>query len=246
MSPSAILADTTADFQKVQPESTGARTLLLAPPSLSSHPEALDAVFEAHDRSSTDIQMLDRLSLGLVTLPGSTYDVMIILTDPDGTRRESTRLMDRDLLSKTVQAIKAGGRLCSQDGSFGKDPGGEERREAVLAGLIWDDAECMTKPDPTATQPVPLRFSKKTSASNRLSTLPSSGKRKSEVEPTKPAGVGFVDFGDDLDAPMADGEDGDDDDDDIIDENTLLDGDDLATPVFQRESWSSQSIQYMY
>lgn len=73
---------------------------------------------------------------------------------------------------------------------------------------------------------------------NNLTSTLTNGKRKIDVvEPPKPAGVGFVDFSDDLDEIVT-GEDNyedGDDDDDLIDEDTLLDEDDLARPINQRE-----------
>jgi len=51
--------------------SFNARTLLLGPPSIASHEENLRNVLASHDRAVTDLQMLDRLSAGLVTLPNS-------------------------------------------------------------------------------------------------------------------------------------------------------------------------------
>lgn len=71
---------------------------------------------------------------------------------------------------------------------------------------------------------------------NNLTSTLTNGKRKIDVvEPPKPAGVGFVDFSDDLDEIVT-GEDNyedGDDDDDLIDEDTLLDEDDLARPINQ-------------
>jgi len=98
------------------------RTLLLAPPSIASHEEKLRNVLSTHDRAFTDLQMLDRLAAGLVTLPASTYDLVLVLTDADGTRHQSTQLLSRNVFSKMVQALKAGGKLQAQDGTFGQDP----------------------------------------------------------------------------------------------------------------------------
>ena len=124
---------------------TGARTLLLAPPSIAAHPELLNRVVEAHDRSHTDIQMLDRLALGLVSLPASTYDVILLLTDADGSRRESQNLVDRAIMTKLYEALKGNGRLRSQDGVLGRVDG-VEKTEGILAGLMVDE-EGFRKPD---------------------------------------------------------------------------------------------------
>jgi hypothetical protein len=58
--------------------------------------------------------------------------------------------------------------------------------------------------------------------------------KRNQPEPVKPAGVGFVDFSDDLDDPIITGED-----DDLIDEDDLITEEDMARPVIQRESHHS-------
>ena len=129
--------DTSDDFvlpSKAAPPAPLKRTLLLSPPSLSSHQEKLTSVLEMHDRSSTDMQMLDRISLGLVSLPEATYDIVMILSDADDSRRESQSLISRDVLALLVKALKNGGILHSQDGQFGASESAE-KTEAILAGL---------------------------------------------------------------------------------------------------------------
>jgi anamorsin len=212
------------------------RILLVAPPSLSSHEEKLNNVFEAHDRAATDIQMLDRLSLGLVSLPEATYDVILLLSDADGSRRESQNLLNREILALLVRALKASGKLKSQDHQFGRSEG-QERTEAILAGLRYETGEGFVKPDYGAQASVPLTFAKKKAVAqaagglngNRPETLPLpvGWKRKSrDVSSAKPAGVGFVDFSDDLGQPELE-----DSDDEIIDEDSLLTEEDLRRPV---------------
>ncbi|KAK7545481.1 cytokine-induced anti-apoptosis inhibitor 1, Fe-S biogenesis-domain-containing protein [Phyllosticta citricarpa] len=239
MAPSVSI-DTSSDFDFASvathptKSATGTRTLLVAPPSIAAHPEALNRVFDTYDRNVTDFQMLDRLALGLVTLPQSTYDIVLVLSDADGSRNESQNLLSRDVFPKLVESLKPGGRLRSQDGQFGLD--GPEKTEAILAGLVNQDGDGMVKPDYSAEQAVPLRLKRKTNApssaaSNGAVPLALNGKRKSEsVEPPKPAGVGFVDFSDDFGAPVVTGED-DDDDDDLIDEDELLTEQDKMRPV---------------
>ncbi|KAA6410330.1 MAG: Fe-S cluster assembly dre2 [Lasallia pustulata] len=240
MAPSVTL-DTASDFNPspaMTSESTALpRTLLLSPPSLSSHPEKLDNVLEAHDRNTTDIQMLDRLSLSLVSLPDSTYDAVIVLSDVDATRSESQSLIHRDVLAKIVKALKPGGRLRSQDRAFARTEG-VERTESILAGLMVHGSDGMVKPNYEATQTVPLKFGRKKSEGAAAAvtsavgtgavTLNLNGKRENgPPADTQPNGVGFVDFSDDFDAPM------EEDDDELIDENTLLDEDDLSRPIMQ-------------
>lgn len=239
----AVTLDTTPDFnphsEMTQKSGSVPRTLLLSPPSLASHPEKLNNVLEAHDRIATDIQMLDRLSLSLVSLPDSTYDAIIILSDVDTTRSESQSLINRDVLAVIVRALKPGGRLRSQDGAFARTEG-MERTEAILAGLMVQGSDGMIKPNNEATQSVPLRFGRNKSegaataltsaAGTGAVTLNLNGKRKNGPPvDAQPSGVGFVDFSDDFDAPL-------EDDDELIDEDTLLDEDDLSRPIVQRKS----------
>lgn len=202
------------------------RTLLLAPPSIASHPSALTAISEAYDRSSTDIQMLDRLALGLVSLPSSTYDLVLLLTDADGSRTESQRTFSREVVAKVLQALKPRGKLRSQDGSYPVN--GSEKTEAILAGLVSAaGADGVEKPADTGSQSVPLRFGKK-SDSNNAGREAINGKRKSIDQPASaaPAGVGFIDDLDDLE---------DDDDEELIDENDILTEEDKQRPVMPRE-----------
>ncbi|KIX04578.1 uncharacterized protein Z518_05448 [Rhinocladiella mackenziei CBS 650.93] len=224
MSPS-VLMDTSDDFVMPTPKAPqfSKRTLLLSPPSLSSHPEKLTNVLEMHNRAATEMQMLDRLSVGLVSLPQSTYDLIMILSDADGTRRESQNLLNRDMLALLVKALKSGGHLRSQDGQFGCVDGAE-RNEAILAGLSFEPGAGFVKPDYGTQESVPLKFGRKKAApaAGGLKTscdsapLPLNGKRKS-VDAV-PAGVGF-------DEGMNDS------DDELIDEDTLLDEEDLKRPI---------------
>ncbi|KAF6229570.1 hypothetical protein HO173_011425 [Letharia columbiana] len=235
----AVTIDNTSDFALVQTKTTGRssppRSLLLSPPSLSSHPEKLNNVLAAHDRNATDIQMLDRLSLSLVSLPEATYDIILVLSGADDTRTESNKLLNRDVLSRIVRSLKPGGRLKSQDGKFATDDT-EERREAIFAGLLVE-GDGMVKPDHTATQSVPLRLGKNKSNGGTATTsaagtgavsLNLNGKRRNGPPASmQPAGVGYVNFSDDFGAPEVD------DEDDLIDEDTLLDEEDLKRPVVQ-------------
>lgn len=212
------------------------RTLLLAPPSLSSHEERLNGVLEAHDRTATDIQMLDRLSLGLVSLPEATYDLILLLTDADGSRRESQNLMSRSIVALLVRALKASGKLRSQDGRFGAVEG-LERTEAILAGLNYEVGQGFIKPDYGSQSSVPLSLAKKKGVGQAAGglnghmtesiSLPLDGKRKSQsISSAAPAGLGFVDSSNDYGQAEVD-----DSGDEIIDEDTLLTEDDLKRPV---------------
>lgn len=244
----ALTLDNSSDFNlsattNNSSKETMPRTLLLSPPSLSSHPERLEEIRAAHDRDATDIQMLDRLSMNLVSLPDETYDLILILTDADNTRRESQSLLASKVLTKLVKSLKAGGRLRSQDNSFAATQNSFERHEAILAGLMVQDGQ-MVKPDYASTTSVPLRLGKKGSSATTSAagtgavSLNLTGKRKNgPPDSTLPAGVGFVDFSDDFDAPVEE-----DDNDDLIDEDTLLSDEDLARPVVQRKPPNNTSL----
>jgi len=234
-----VAIDTVSDF--AMPKSPAQRTLLLSPPSLSSHPEKLNTVLESHDRNATDLQMLDRLSVGLVSLPESTYDLILILTDADGTRTESRSLLSRQVLALLVKALRPFGRLRSQDRQYGTSIG-PERNEAILAGLSYNQEEDgFSKPDYGTQGSIPLKLGKKKGVaqaagsgngvnSDSVSLLLSSKRKSEEITNSTLVGVGFVDLSDDLGQPDVDS------DDELIDEDTLLDEQDLKKPIRIRTS----------
>lgn len=254
MSPSFVTIDNTpdidfaADFNPaptketkngITPSTTTTqnRTLLLAPPSIAAQGTSALPTFA---RDTTDLQMLDRLHAGLVTLPAATYDLVLLLTGEDGARHaEASGLLSRDIFASLVGSMKPGASLRTQDGRF--DP--SESREAVLAGLVQKDGGYEKVEEEEVV--VPLRFgNKKTAPANGSNgngdvhssvgpavdniTIDVAGKPKTldMVPPAvKPvAGVGF-DFGDDLD-----------DDDELIDEDELMTEEDLNRPVQMRMS----------
>lgn len=265
MAPGVVIDNTpdfdTMDFEAPAPavqkpaNPISQRTLLLAPPSVASHPDALTKVTEVYDRSATDMQMLDRLALGLVALPAATYDVVLILSDVDQTRQESSRILDRNVMERIVQSMKPGGRLKSQDGSFGSAQSAEQT-EAILAGLVSGEGEGMVKPAEAAAQTVKLSFGKKKAnaaavPANNVEAANTS-KRKSQdisteaasgsngVVKATPAGVGFIDSNDDLDMEYEDEEDEFPSDEqlqnaDRIDPDTLLTEEDRQKPTNIRE-----------
>ncbi|KAF3345349.1 Endo-beta-1,4-glucanase D [Verticillium dahliae VDG2] len=161
MAPSFVTIDNTSDFDFTSPTTTATqpfqngassrRSLLLAPPSVASHPSALAAVLASHPRATTDLQMLDRLSAGLITLPEATYDLILILSDADGSRAESTPLLlnNRALFGQVAEALRPGGQLRAQEGGSAGALTEVQAltKEAVLSGLVADASGALAKPD---------------------------------------------------------------------------------------------------
>lgn len=263
MAPSFTI-DTTSDFE--MPSSTSTqhqqqqqqRTLLLAPPSLSAHPEALTNILAAHDRSATDIQMLDRLALGLVSLPTETYDVVMLLTDVDGARSHT---IDRGVVEKVVPSLKADGRLGAQSGALQ----GSEITEGVLAGLVADGNGALLKPKQAAEQTVKLSFGRKNKKAdaaavpaNAVEAINTAKRKSVDIStsgPVKatPAGVGFVELGDEF------GMDYDEDEDEFeipsneelaraerIDPDSLLTEEDRMKPLNIRTFFSLHSLLILF
>ncbi|KAM0420855.1 hypothetical protein ACHAPT_011385 [Fusarium lateritium] len=224
MAPATLMIDPSDDFVMPVPKSVSPpkRTLLLAPPTLASHSSALSSVLADYDRSVTDLQMLDRLSVGLVKLPSATYDLVLILADASSMLGESLALMNRTVLGPVAEALKPNGRLQSQDGNSLEES--TLSKEAVLAGLVASRGG-FEKPDYGDNEgAVTLKFGlkKKKNQPTPLAdgSVPLNLKRKPvEVKPVVPVGVGFIDLSDDLD------------DDDLIDEDTLMTEDDLLRPI---------------
>ncbi|QKX59421.1 uncharacterized protein TRUGW13939_06555 [Talaromyces rugulosus] len=162
-----VTIDTSADFDFASPaQPSQTRSLLLAPPSIAAHEETLRAVFTTFDRSTTDLQMLDRLSAGFVSLPASTYDLVLVLTNADGSyRSEALQLLSRDVFTALLPSMKAGAKLQLQSGLLDEN----DAREAILAGLVLKDG-AFEKPAYEGGS-VPLRFGKK---KNKAAT-PSNG-----------------------------------------------------------------------
>lgn len=244
MAPSFVTIDTTADFDFTslptppkQPTPSTTRTLLLAPPSLASHEPQLRAILSLHDRSLTDLHMLDRLSANLVPLPPSTYSLILLLTDAAGSRADSAPLLTRDVYAKLVQALKPAGKLQAQDDVFAR-PETAEYTEAILAGLV-PAADGMVKPDDSASEAVPLRFGrkKKAAAESAAASAPATPSKSVDGTATgavgAPSGVGFVDFSDDFGEPIVTGEE-EEDEDELIDEDTLFTDADLQRMVVVR------------
>ena len=244
MSPSVLAVDFSDDFNPAATSNgndpSPQRTLLLAAPSVASHEDKIKTLFADHNRKTTDLQMLDRLAGGLITLPTATYDLVLVLT---GTKGEASEFLGRDVFGKLVSCMKPGAKLQSDDGNLVAGQTSPEAHEAVLAGLVGG-ADGFTKMEEEEVL-VPLRFGlKKKNSGAANGASPINGNRDapkpvvSQQAPAAPAGVGFVvDFSDDLDIDLDD-----EDDDDIIDEDELLGDDDLYRPIPQRMSSHMASL----
>ncbi|CAI7607988.1 unnamed protein product [Penicillium glandicola] len=212
MAPSFITIDSNdmdVDFSPAKPVQAK-RTLLLAPPSIATHEDKLRGLFSTFDRSTTDLQMLDRLSAGHVSLPATTYDLVLILTDTDGTRRsEALQLLTRDVYATLVPAMKAGAKLQTQDSALNAS----DAMEAILAGLVQSD-NGFEKPNFDPSAAVPLKFG-----------LKKRNKPKTTAAPVIPMGFAAP-MG--IDAPVTNH---DRDEDELINEDTLLSEEDLTRPI---------------
>jgi len=223
------MIDETPDFDPTPTKhaSSAPKTLFLAPPSLSSHPSALDTALEGHNRTHTDIQMLDRLSAGLVTLPTATYDVILLLTDVE---QSNSPLLTRSIAAKVFDALKPGGIIKSQDGTFGT-VNGPDKTEAILAGLTKNEnGDGMVKPTAEdGTGVVMLKLGTKRTVNGKIAggAVPLRGAVQPTTSNAPAATVGFVDFGDDLDEIVT-GED-----DELIDEDDLLTEEDKIQGIVQ-------------
>lgn len=262
----AVVIDNTPDFSMddfnpppAKNASTSTpRTLLLAPPSVASHPESLSKVAEAYDRNATDIQMLDRLALGLVSLPEATYDVVLVLSDvSQGQQTPERTALKRDVMERIAQSLKPGGRLKSQSGE-GLEAA--EQTEAILAGLVQGgEDEGMVKPAAAASQTVKLSFGRKKKTADAAAVpannieAANTAKRKSAdistslngngaapapAVKTTPIGVGFIENTDDLDLEEDDFDFPTDEqlqNAERIDPDTLLTEEDRLKPLNIRE-----------
>ena len=242
MAPAIVTLDTTPDFdfspafttttpksaQQNGTKPTGQRTLLLATPSLASNETGLRVAMAGYDRSTSDLHMLDRLAAGFVNLPHDTYDLVLLLTGGESV----DALLDRALLTRVHDALKAGGKVETQGGV---EIGSGVDKEFVLAGLVRSGSG-FSKPDYGAETVVPLKLRKKKLQVASGEVVPQQLKvevKKEEEVKKVPNGVGFVTL-DDLD--------GDDGDDDLIDEDTLLTPQDLKRPLNIRMFLSKTTI----
>ncbi|KAI0420399.1 cytokine-induced anti-apoptosis inhibitor 1, Fe-S biogenesis-domain-containing protein [Xylaria grammica] len=191
---------------------TAQRTLLLAPPSIASHEETLRNVYATFNRATSDLTMLDRLSSGLVALPPSTYDLVVVLTDAAGARRdEATQILTRRVYDAVAGSMKPGAILRPQEG-----PSLPEA-EAILAGLVLRADGTFEKAVEEAPVLLRLGGKKKNGATNGHS---SNGNGSVPIAKKQPVVSLLLD--DDLDGF---------EDDDLIDEDTLLTEEDINRTI---------------
>lgn len=130
------------------------RTLLLAPASVAGQEAALRDIYNTFDRSTSDLQMLDRLAAGAVKLPEATYDLVVVLTDPNGARRsEAYQWLTRQLYDSLATSMKDGAILEAQDGPL-------PATEPTLAGLVKRKDGRFEKAEESAVQ-IRIGFGKK-------------------------------------------------------------------------------------
>jgi anamorsin len=120
------------------------RTLLLASPSVATREDTIKHLFATHGRSSTDLQMLDRMNDGLITLPVDVYGLVVVVKD----QPDTLRLLTRHVFATLVPAMKVGCKLQTHDGMPLDE---SETREAVLSGLVRAEDGSFTR---VATQDV--------------------------------------------------------------------------------------------
>ncbi|CAK7245080.1 MAG: electron carrier [Sporothrix thermara] len=215
-----IISNDTAHSAPSSKPST--RTLILAPPSIAAHEEKLRAIFApgAYDRAACDLQMLDRLAAGFVPLAASTYDVVLVLTDADGSQRDEALglLSSRQVFGALVPAMKNGARLQFQDGARLDGAGA---REAILAGLVDKDGVFEKAEEEMVV--VPLRLKKKKAAPAAAAAPKPAAAVAPAATPAKRSAV-VLDLGE-----YSDGEE-------LVDEDSLLTAEERSRPPQQPPS----------
>lgn len=220
------------------------RTLLLSPPSLSSQPGKLNEAILSYDRNATDLQMLDRLALGLASLPDSMYSNIVILAGGDETFSESLKLINRQTFTQIIKSLRRGGYVYSQDAGCGLAGGAFDHNEAILAGLIHVDNGKYMKPDTEVMQAVPLRVGRKHNPLAGASSLGESAARhqfpprvfehRSLGGDDTVSAVGSRKFQEDIVSAAA-MDNNEVSDDELINEDNLLDDSELSAPIIQRK-----------
>nr|A1CQP0.2 RecName: Full=Fe-S cluster assembly protein dre2; AltName: Full=Anamorsin homolog [Aspergillus clavatus NRRL 1] len=205
------------------------RTLLLSPPSLSSQPERLNGILQSYDRKTTDLQMLDRLILGVVNLPDAAYSRIIILAGEEDSISESSKLTTRETFSHIARSLQKGGYICSQHEQQGQ---AFDHNEAVLVGLIPTDNGKFVKPDIEDMRAVPLRLGRKKHDKTISSNL-AEPVRNHQASPTVAQDQAEDGFRYSSGRNIVTASAHETSDNEIIDEEDLLDGSELAAPIIQ-------------
>lgn len=217
------------------------QTLLLSPPSLSSQPGKLNETIQSYNRNATDLQMLDRLALGLASLPASTYSRIVILAGGDNSFSESLKLINRQTFNQIFGSLRRGGYIYGQDAVSGV---AFDHNEAILAGLIHVGNGKYLKPDIEEMQAVPLRPGRKNA---HLAGAPSLEELAAEHPFPPEVSEGKTASGDDRVAVVgsqkhrenivsaATLDNNEASDDELINEDNLLDDSELSAPIIQRK-----------
>jgi hypothetical protein len=191
---------------------------VLCPPSVSSKPELLQNSLSSLDRSVTDVQMLDRLAMGLVVLPSGVYSSVLILSDTTPSQE-----LEKHVLENIFKSMLPKATVRSQQRDFGK----KDTLGVLMAGFMIEkegpgEDIVLVKPDFQRAAAVPLRLRKKECGSDS-NPIPAEVVTAAEGSGSILNGVGFVEIDfDDLE------------DEELVDEETLLDDGYLGTPIRQR------------
>lgn len=176
------------------------RTLLLCAPSISSHPEILQSTLTAYDRATTDVQMLDRLTHNLITLPAATYTHIHLLFPP--TPQETIHFLTPPILSQLYKSLLPNGRI----NLASITPGEKQKIEHALLieGFLKQEDDIFVVPD-FVEKSVSIGINRSGKSKNAVVPV---AVFKPQQEKEKINGVGFSD-------EISD-------DDELIDEDELM------------------------
>lgn len=129
------------------------KNLLISPPSLASDEAQLTKILSTFP-IRPDLQMLDRLSMGIVQLPQDHYDNIILASSDDSTIEQFAQI-----LSRLFTALKPGKSIHVPAG-----PQGTLKSDAIIAGFAVNagtDGMILTRPEQSSQSSIPLRFKRK-------------------------------------------------------------------------------------